>query len=136
MNDRRYPRQGAAPVVALEAEDSTQTIYIDVEQYLNCSFMLTYDAAFDGTVRVYGSLQSAQPDVTDTLALGNEYFDLATARHDTGATVAGATGYTVTAGSAGCISADVQYQLIKWVAITVTRTAGTYDLTYMRSNNG
>lgn len=128
-------RKFSAPV-AISAQAATTRTYIDVSDYVNLTFQVTYDASFAGTVRVYGSLQSAQPDVSAALSQSNEFFDLATARHDTAAIVAGATGYTVVAASVGIISADVQYNLVKWVCIEVVRTAGTYDMTYMKCNNG
>lgn len=133
--DSRYPRRNSAPV-ALAAQNTTQRVYIDAEQYFNVGFQVTYDAAFAGTIKAYASMQTAQPDVSAALSQSNEYIAAATARIDTAAVVSGATGYTIVAGSIGTIAASVQVDLVKWVCVEVVRTAGTFDLTVMKSNNG
>lgn len=133
MNGRNS-RRDIAPVAITTQTAATRT-YVDMSLYAISIVQLAYNATFDGTIKVYGSLQSTQPDVTVAVSQTNEFFPLALARMDTAALVPGATGIVVAPGSAGCVAFEPQADLIKWLCIEVTRTAGSYDMTYMHSNN-
>lgn len=131
----KYPRRNEAPV-AIAAQAATTRTAVDVSQFANMSVQVAYDAAFAGTIKVFGSLQSAAPDVSSALSQSNEFFPLSTADFDTDTIIPGTTFYTVVAGSVGIKAFDVQTSLVKWIVIEVVRTTGTYDMTYMKSNNG
>lgn len=135
MENPRYPRRDVAPV-ATAVLSATSRVYVNVEQAQNMSVQVSYDNVFAGTIRVYGSLSSTQPDVSTSLSTSNEFFPLSTADFDTDTIIAGTTYYTVTAGAAGIKAFDVQAILAKWICIEVVRTAGTFRTTYMKSNNG
>lgn len=122
--------------IAITNQSATTRTAVDVSKFANMSVQVAYDASFAGTVKVYGSLQSTEPNVSSAVSQSNEYFPLAIADFTSDSVIAGGTGYTVVAASAGIIAFDTQAILLKWVVIEVVRTAGTYDMTYMVANNG
>lgn len=120
----------------ISSQSATTRTRVNVSNFANMSVQVAYDAAFDGTIKVYGSLQESAPDVSLTADQSNEYFPLAIADFTSDSIIAGGTGYTITPASAGIKAFDTQAILLKWVVIEVVCTAGTYDMTYMLANNG
>lgn len=121
---------------AISNQSATTRTAVNVSNFANMSVQVAYDASFNGTIKVYGSLQDSAPSVASAASQSNEYFPLAIADFTSDSVIAGGTGYTITPASAGIKAFDTQTILVKWVVIEVVCTGGTYDMTYMIANNG
>lgn len=121
--------------VGTGTQSATYRVAVDISQYANFVVQLTYDASFIGTLKVYGSLSSTQPDVSSALSLSNKFVAVALLDMDASTIVAGSTGVVVTAGAIGSKLVDVQSNTLKWAIIEVTRTAGSFVVDYMKSSN-
>lgn len=132
-----YQRNSLTDLTPVPSGDKSETyrVYVDVSQYANLSVQLAYDASFAGTLKVYGSLMSGQPDVTLAVSTSNMFSAIALLDMDASSVTVGSTGIVVTAGSAGAKAVDVQFNTLRWVCVEVTRSAGTFNVSYMKSSN-
>jgi len=108
---------------------------IDVSQYANLTVQLSHDATYAGTLKVYGSLQSATPAPATANSLSNQKALLGILDLDSGAVLAGNTGVVTTAASALTRLFDVQCVAIKWLWVEVVPSAGSFDVTIMKASN-
>lgn len=110
-----------------DAAASSYGTALYVAPYQFITIMIGADSG-NGTVRIMGTASKDQPTWTLGVSKNNVWANLSTVRLDTGAVVAGATGYSI-AGATGGFMAEVNCNGLSWVNVRLDPyTGGTWTI--------
>jgi len=114
---------------------SVTTAAIPTKDYRNVIVTVAYDAAFAGTIKFLGSAQNDAPDFSSAKSLTNLWSGVQVKDREDDDAKDGNTGVVVTASAANVFMYEFNANLLSFIAVAATRTAGTYTITITGTTN-
>lgn len=115
---------------------SVNSRFIKAEDFRNIEFTVVLSASFAGKLEFFASQDDEEPTFASASTAGNAYFPIQIKGHDTDAGINGTDGLVFADGNDdGTYGYRLNSDIVKWVGVKLTRTAGSVCAQISMSDN-